>query len=100
MRKIYKCSNIKFCLEDENMTSGMLSPADLDSSFCISFIQIETPNLSVTRLFSNGLPSTICITFIVPFPISAIGVECFEEEPIVSVNYIKYKDKYYVVGEN
>lgn len=26
------------------------------------------------------------------------GVECFEEEPIVSVNYIKYKDKYYVIG--
>ena len=28
------------------------------------------------------------------------GVECFEEEPIVSTNYIKYKDKYYVIGEN
>lgn len=28
------------------------------------------------------------------------GVECFEEEPIVSMNYIKYKDKYYVIGEN
>lgn len=28
------------------------------------------------------------------------GVECFEEEPIVSVNYIKYKDKHYVIGEN
>lgn len=26
------------------------------------------------------------------------GVECFEEEPIVSMNYIKYK--YYVIGEN
>ena len=28
------------------------------------------------------------------------GVECFEEEPIVSMNYVKYKDKYYVIGEN
>ena len=28
------------------------------------------------------------------------GVECFEEEPIVSMNYIKYKDRYYVIGEN
>lgn len=28
------------------------------------------------------------------------GVECFEEEPVVSTNYIKYKDKYYVIGEN
>ena len=28
------------------------------------------------------------------------GVECFEEEPIVSMNYINYKDKYYVIGEN
>lgn len=28
------------------------------------------------------------------------GVECFGEEPIVSMNYIKYKDKYYVIGEN
>ncbi len=28
------------------------------------------------------------------------GVECFAEEPIVSMNYIKYKDKYYVIGEN
>ena len=28
------------------------------------------------------------------------GMECFEEEPIVSTNYIKYKDKYYVIGEN
>ena len=27
-------------------------------------------------------------------------MECFEEEPIVSMNYIKYKDKYYVIGEN
>lgn len=27
------------------------------------------------------------------------GVECFEEEPIVSTNYVKYKDKYYVIGE-
>ena len=26
------------------------------------------------------------------------GVEYFEEEPIVSMNYIKYKDKYYVIG--
>ena len=30
----------------------------------------------------------------------ATGVECLEEEPIVSMNYIKYKDKYYVIGEN
>ena len=28
------------------------------------------------------------------------GVERFEEEPIVSMNYIKYKDKYYVIGES
>ena len=28
------------------------------------------------------------------------GVECFEEEPIVNMNYIRYKDKYYVIGEN
>ena len=28
------------------------------------------------------------------------GVECFEEEPIVSMNYVKYKDRYYVIGEN
>ncbi len=28
------------------------------------------------------------------------GVECFEEEPIVSMNYVKYKGKYYVIGEN
>ena len=25
------------------------------------------------------------------------GVECFEEEPIVSMNYIKYKDKYLIL---
>ncbi len=28
------------------------------------------------------------------------GVEYFEEEPTVSMNYIKYKDKYYVIAEN
>ena len=28
------------------------------------------------------------------------GVERFEEEPIVSMNYVKFKDKYYVIGEN
>ncbi len=28
------------------------------------------------------------------------GVECFEEEPIVNMNFVKYKDKYYVIGEN
>lgn len=28
------------------------------------------------------------------------GVECFEEEPIVSTNYVKYKEKYYVIGES
>ena len=28
------------------------------------------------------------------------GVERFEEEPIVSMNYVRYKDKYYVIGEN
>ena len=28
------------------------------------------------------------------------GVECFEKEPIVNMNYIRYKDKYYVIGEN
>lgn len=28
------------------------------------------------------------------------GVECFEEEPIVSINYVKYKEKYYVIGES
>ena len=28
------------------------------------------------------------------------GVECFAEEPIVNMNYVKYKDKYYVIGEN
>ena len=28
------------------------------------------------------------------------GVERFEEEPIVSMNYVKYKDKYYVIGES
>lgn len=27
------------------------------------------------------------------------GVECMEEEPIVSKNYVKYKDKFYVIGE-
>ncbi len=28
------------------------------------------------------------------------GVECMEEEPIVSMNYVKYNDRYYVIGEN
>ena len=28
------------------------------------------------------------------------GVECFEEEPIVSINYVKYRDRYYVIGES
>ncbi len=32
--------------------------------------------------------------------VSRTGVEYFEEEPIVSINYIKHKDKYYVIGEN
>lgn len=30
----------------------------------------------------------------------ANGVEGFVDEPVVSTNYIKYKDKYYVIGEN
>ena len=28
------------------------------------------------------------------------GVECMEEEPIVSKNFVKYKDKFYVIGES
>lgn len=28
------------------------------------------------------------------------GVECMEEEPIVSRNFVKYKDKFYVIGES
>ena len=27
------------------------------------------------------------------------GVECMEEEPIVSKNFVRYKDKFYVIGE-
>ena len=28
------------------------------------------------------------------------GIECYDEEPIVSTNYVKYRDKYYVIGES
>lgn len=28
------------------------------------------------------------------------GVECMEEEPIVSKNFVRYKDKFYVIGES
>ena len=28
------------------------------------------------------------------------GVECMEDEPIVSKNFVKYKDKFYVIGES
>ena len=28
------------------------------------------------------------------------GMECMEEEPIVSKNFVKYKDKFYVIGES
>ncbi len=28
------------------------------------------------------------------------GVECMDEEPIVSKNFVKYKDKFYVIGES
>jgi len=28
------------------------------------------------------------------------GVKCLDEEPIVSKNYVKYKGKYYVIGED
>ena len=28
------------------------------------------------------------------------GVECMEKEPIVSKNFVKYKDKFYVIGES
>mgnify|MGYP002508334654 CR=1 FL=1 len=28
------------------------------------------------------------------------GVECMEEEPIVSKNFVKYKSKFYVIGES
>lgn len=28
------------------------------------------------------------------------GVECMEEEPIVSRNFVKYKEKFYVIGES
>ena len=28
------------------------------------------------------------------------GVECMEEEPIVSKNFVKYKDKFYVIGKS
>ena len=28
------------------------------------------------------------------------GVECMDEEPIVSKNFMKYKDKFYVIGES
>ena len=28
------------------------------------------------------------------------GMECMEDEPIVSKNFVKYKDKFYVIGES
>ena len=28
------------------------------------------------------------------------GIECYDEEPIVSTTYVKYRDKYYVIGES
>lgn len=28
------------------------------------------------------------------------GIECYDEEPIVSTNYVKYRDKYYAIGES
>lgn len=28
------------------------------------------------------------------------GIECYDEEPIVSTNYVKYRDIYYVIGES
>ena len=28
------------------------------------------------------------------------GVEAYDEEPIVSTNFVKYRDKYYVIGES
>ncbi len=28
------------------------------------------------------------------------GVECMEEEPIVSKSFVRYKDKFYVIGES
>jgi plasmid segregation protein ParM len=28
------------------------------------------------------------------------GVESYDDEPIVSSNYVKYRDKYYVIGES
>lgn len=28
------------------------------------------------------------------------GVEAYDEEPIVSTNFVKYREKYYVIGES